>query len=144
MRLSRSGISAATPLVGAMAAGGAALLAMGCCLGPAVLGTALTSAGLGALLSLDMGVTVPILYAMVALSLAGIVWACWRSRRWSPVAVATLGSAALLIPFHEALDVSLFYPLVVGGQASLLAAAAMAARAGRSCPHPASVAVRAP
>ena len=144
MRLSRSGIVATVPFIGAVGAGGASLLAMGCCMGPAVLVTALSAIGLGPLLSLDMGATVPILYATVGLSLAGIVWDCRRARRWFPLAPAILGGAALLTPFHEALDVSLFYPLVVGGRASLLAAAAMAARAGRSCTHPASLAVSAP
>ncbi len=121
----------ALPIVGAAGASGASLLAMGCCLGPAVLTTALTAAGLAGLLGLDMGVTVPILYAMVGLSFAGIAWASWRPHNWLPLALAVLGAVALLIPFHEALDVRLFYVLVFGGQVALLAAAALAAWAAR-------------
>ena len=138
MTLRRAGSLAAIPLFGAGAAAGTSLLAMGCCLGPAILTTALTAAGLGTFLSLDLGVLVPILYALVGLSLVAIAWSCWRSRRWFPLALAALGAGALLLPFHEALDVGLFYALVIGGQVSLLAAAGLAAWAattrGKSCP----------
>lgn len=118
---------AAVPVIGALAASGASLLAMGCCMGPTAIVAALTAAGLGALLTLDMGVTVPILYPLVALSLAEIARACWRAHRWFPLAFAVLGAAALLFPFHEALDVRLFYLLAFSGQASLLTAATIAA-----------------
>ncbi len=121
----RTGILPALPLIGVVGANGTSFLAMGCCLAPSVLTTALTAAGLGALLSLDMGVTVLLLYAMVGLSLAGIVWACRRARRWFPLALALPAAGALLIPFHGALEVRLFYLLLVGGQLSLLAAAAL-------------------
>ncbi len=144
MTSSRSGLPAAIPIIGALGVGGSSLLVMGCCMAPSVMASALTAAGLGVLLSLDMGETVPIVYAMAGLSLAGIAWASRRSRRWSPLGVATVGSAALLIPFHEALDVSLFYLLVVGGQATLLAAAALAWGVGRRCRLPAPAAGPAP
>ncbi len=123
----RPGLLAAIPLCAAGGAAGTSVLAMGCCLGPAMLTTVLTGIGLGGLLRLDLGLLVPILYGLASLSLGSIGWACWRSRRWSPLALAILAAGALLVPFREALDVRLFYVLVGGGQAGLLAAAALAA-----------------
>ncbi len=128
----------ALSIVGAAGAAGTSLLAMGCCFGPAVLATALTTIGLGALLSLDLGVLVPILYGMVSASLGGVAWACWRGQRWWPFGLAVAAAPALLIPFHEALAVWLFYSLVGGGQAGLLAAAILAGWAGprrEACPN---------
>jgi len=112
---------------------------MGCCLAPSALVTALTAAGLGGLLRVDMGVTVPVLYAMVGLALGGIAWACRRARQWFPLALGLPGGAVLLIPFHEALEVWPFHLLAVGGQVSLMAAAGLAAWRGRRCRQPAPI-----
>jgi hypothetical protein len=135
-----TGFRATFPAVTAvLSAGGAtvaSVLAMGCCLGPAFITTALVAAGLGGLLSLDLGLLVPLLYGLWGLSLAGIAWISWRCRRWFLLAIALPSSGILLIPFHEVLDVGLFYALVVGGQVGLVAAAGLAVCATRrkSCP----------
>ena len=101
-----------------------ATLAMGCCLLPSSLVSFFVSAGLAGLLALDLDVLIPLLYGLVGVSLVGVAWGCRRAHRWSPPALAVAGAVALLTPFHEALDMWLFYLLVFGGQVTLLTAAA--------------------
>lgn len=117
--------SGASALSASFAAGCVGLLAP---LGPVI-----------AALGLDwlhlLSIQMPILYGTTAVALGSLLVSANRHRRpWSAL-VGLAGVAALLYPFHEALDVTLFRSLVYGGSAALLLAAPwdfiLCRRAGR-------------
>jgi len=95
-------------------------IAMGCCAG---LLAPLASVGAAALPFLEPSFQMPLLYATVTLTLIGLVLSYRRQRSAFYLAFGLLGAVLLLIPFHTALEVSLFYVLIGLGLGSLLLAA---------------------
>jgi len=92
-------------------------IAMGCCAG---LLAPLASVGAAALPFLEPSFQMPLLYATVSVSLIGLVIS-YRSRHSAFYLLSgVLGGVLLLIPFHTALEVSLFYLLIGLGLGLLL------------------------
>lgn len=94
-------------------------MAMGCCAG---LLAPLASVEAAALPFLDPSFQMPLLYATAALTLIGLVLSYLRQRSIFFLILGLLGIVLLLIPFHTALEVSLFYLLVGLGLGSLILA----------------------
>lgn len=98
-------------------------LNLGCC-APQVLGplTGVLAAG-GLLDRVPVAWQLPLLYGSLALALVGFVLGLRRHRSPYPLLLFLAGSAALLYPFHEALDLSVLRVLIWLGLGVLLAAA---------------------
>lgn len=94
-------------------------MAMGCCAG--LLGP-IASIGAIALPFLGPSLQMPLLYTAVTLTLTGLVLSYRRQHSAFYLISGLLGALLLLIPFHTALDVRLFYLLVGLGLGSLLLA----------------------
>lgn len=95
-------------------------LAMGCCAG---LLAPVALVGAAALPFVGPSFQMPLLYATVLLVLMGLVLSYRRQRSVFFLILGLLGTVFLLIPFHTALEVSLFYLLIGSGLGSLLLAA---------------------
>jgi len=98
-----------------------ALGGLGCCAGalaPAV--TAVSAATLGVFDQTD--VQLPFLYFALSLSLIGLTVSFRRHRRPWPILLAAGAAAILLIPFHIALDVTLFQQMFSTGVLGLVLA----------------------
>lgn len=94
-------------------------LAMGCCgFGP--LPSLVSVLGVGFLTS--MNVQLPILYIALMATLGGLYGSFRRHRRPSALVLAVFSAGLVLYPFHESLDVWLFYTLLSTGLGSLLTA----------------------
>lgn len=108
---------------------------VGCCgAGFAPLVAGLSATGLLALFPLEWGM--PLLYGALALTLLGAALGSWRHRRPYPLLVTLVGVGAILVPFHEALDVEVFTALLQTGFALLLLGAGLEAwfeRRARRC-----------
>ena len=65
----------------------------------------------------------PLLYGSLAIALVGFGLGWRRHRRLYPMLIFLPGAAALLYPFHEALDLSLFQLLIWAGFGLLIIAA---------------------
>jgi hypothetical protein len=76
--------------------------------------------GLGVLLRLD--ILMPILYAALAITLAGLTLAYRSHRTPYPLALGVIGAALVLYPFHTVLELAVFFVLIFTGWGSLLAA----------------------
>lgn len=100
----------------------ATALGMGCCAPGifAALASLVGSVGLGVLVRLD--ILMPILYASLAVTLAGLALSYRSHRQPYPLALGAIGGACLLYPFHMPLDLSIFFVLIYTGLGSLLAA----------------------
>ena len=96
-----------------------ASLAMGCCAG---LLAPLASLGTIALPFLGPSLQMPLLYGTIATTLIGLGLSFLRQRWVLPLILGLLGAVFLLIPFHTALDINLFYLLIGLGLGSLLLA----------------------
>ena len=94
-------------------------LAMGCCAG---LLAPLASAGAAVLPFLSPSFQMPLLYATGALTLVGLVLSYRSHRSGLVLFLGFLGLLLLLIPFHTALEVNLFYLLIGLGLGILLIA----------------------
>lgn len=100
-----------------------AALNLGCCaslLGP--VGGVLLAGGL--LDRVPVSWHLPLLYGSVGVALAGFGLGWRRHRRPYPMLIFMPGAAALLYPFHEALDVWVLQVLIWAGFGLLLSAAA--------------------
>jgi len=96
-----------------------ALANVGCCgasFTPLV--TGLSATGLLALIPPEWGM--PLLYGALALTLLGAALGFRRHRRPFPLLATLAGVGAILLPFHEALDVEMFTALLWTGFALLL------------------------
>lgn len=101
-----------------------AALNLGCCaslLGP--LGGVLLAGGL--LDRVPVSWQLPLLYGSVGVALAGFALGWRRHGRPYPMLIFVPGGAALLYPFHEALDVWVLQLLIWAGFGLLLSAAAV-------------------
>ncbi|MFQ5828356.1 MAG: MerC domain-containing protein [Candidatus Methylomirabilia bacterium] len=99
------------------------VVCLGCCvsvLGP--LAGVLFAGGLLDRVPVDW--QLPLLYGFLALAFVGFGLGWRRHRRLSPVLLFLPGGAAILYPFHEALDVWVLQLLIWLGLGLLLAAAA--------------------
>jgi hypothetical protein len=111
-------------LLGAAGGCGSVLSAtagLGCCAGafaPAV--TAVSAATLGVFD--QTRVQLPFLYFALALSLIGLTVSYRRHRRPWALVLAPVAAAVLLIPFHVALDVTLFQQMFSAGVLGLVLA----------------------
>jgi len=95
------------------------LASVGCCGAAfAPLVTALSAVSILALIPPDWGM--PLLYGALALALTGSALGFGRHRRPYPLLVTLAGVGAILIPFHEALDIEVFTALLWTGLALLL------------------------
>ena len=94
-------------------------LAMGCCAG---LLAPLASAGAAALPFLSPSFQMPLLYAGISLTLIGLVLSHRHQRGGFYLVSGLLGALLLLIPFHAALEVGLFYLLIGLGLGTLFLA----------------------
>lgn len=97
----------------------ATLVNAGCCgaaFAPLVAG--LSATGLLALIPLEWGM--PLLYGALALTVVGAALGLRRHHRLYPLLVTLAGVVAILVPFHEALDVEVFAALLWTGLALLL------------------------
>ncbi|MBI4642107.1 MAG: hypothetical protein HY731_15575 [Candidatus Tectomicrobia bacterium] len=97
------------------------VIAMGCC--SAFAGSflsLLSTAGLGFLIRLD--IQMPILYTMIALAVGGLLLSFLGHRHPYPLMLGAIGAGAVLYPFHEALDLSIFFTLIYGGLGCLFLA----------------------
>jgi hypothetical protein len=105
--------------LGAMGTIFSASLAMGCCAG---LLAPVASVGAATLPFLDSSFQMPLLYAAVVVTLFGLVISYRRQGSISPLLLGLLGAFLLLVPFHEALELSLFYLFISVGLSALLVA----------------------
>lgn len=94
-------------------------LATGCCAG---LLAPLASLGTIALPFLGPSLQMPLLYGTIATTLIGLGLSFLRQRWVLPLILGLLGAILLLIPFHTALDLRLFYLFIGLGLGSLLLA----------------------
>jgi len=92
-------------------------LAMGCCAGWLA---PLASSAAFALPFLDSSLQMPLLYATVSVSVTGLVISYRSLHSAFYLLSGVLGGVLLLIPFHTALEVSLFYLLIGLGLGLLL------------------------
>lgn len=102
----------------------AAAVNLGCCAG-AVFGplAGVFFAG-GFLYRVPVAWQMPFLYGSLAVSLTGFGLGWIRHRRLAPMVLFFAGTAAILYPLHEALDVSVLKAFIWLGFAVVLAAAA--------------------
>ncbi len=112
----------------------AVLANVGCCgAGFAPLVAGLSATGLLALIPLAWGM--PLLYGVLALTVVSTALGLRRHRRPYPLLATLAGAGAILLPFHEALDVNVFTGLLWTGFALLALGAALETwldlRAGR-------------
>ncbi|MFQ5899491.1 MAG: MerC family mercury resistance protein [Candidatus Methylomirabilia bacterium] len=108
--------------LGAVAAVLAGLLNLGCCVGVVgPLGAVLVTGGMLDRVPVDW--RLPLLYGSVAVALVGFGIGWRRHRRPAPMLIFLAGAAALLYPFHEALDVSVLKVFIWIGFGLLLASA---------------------
>lgn len=97
----------------------AVLANVGCCgAGFTPLVTALSAVGLLALVPPEWGM--PLLYGALALTVTSTALGLRRHRRLYPLLATLAGAGAILLPFHEALDVEVFTALLWTGFALLL------------------------
>lgn len=96
-----------------------ASLAMGCCAG---LLAPVASVAAAALLFMEPSFQMPLLYATIVATLVGLVIFYRRQGFISPLVLGLSGALFLLVPFHEALEVSLFYLFIGVGLSALLVA----------------------
>ncbi len=92
---------------------------MGCCVG---LLAPLASAMTLALPFLNSSLQMPLLYSTIALTVVGLVLSYRRQRSAFNLVLGFSGAVLLLIPFHTALELSLFYLLIGLGLGSLFLA----------------------
>jgi len=97
-------------------------LAMGCCAG---LFAPAASVAAATLPFLDSSFQMPLLYAAVVVTLSGLVISYRRQGAISPLLLGLVGAFLLLVPFHEALELSLFYLFIGMGLSALLVASWM-------------------
>lgn len=108
----------------------ATLANVGCCGAAfAPLVTGLSAVGLLALIPLEWGM--PLLYGALALTLISAALGLRRHLRPYPLLVTLAGVGAILVPFHEALDVEVFTALIWTGLALLLLGAGLETWLGR-------------
>lgn len=96
-----------------------ASLAMGCCAG---LLAPVASVMAAALPFTEPSFQMPLLYATVVATLVGLLIFYRRQGFIFPLVLGLLGAFVLLVPFHTALEVSLFYLFIGVGLGALLAA----------------------
>lgn len=96
-------------------------MAMGCCAG---LLTPVASVA-AVLPFFEPSFQMPLLYATLAVTLVGLVRFYRRQGPISPLLLGLLGAFLLLVPFHEALELSLFYLFIGVGLSALLVASWM-------------------
>ncbi len=96
-----------------------ASLAMGCCAG--VLAP-VASVAAAALPFFKPSFQMPLLYATVVATLVGLTIFYRRQGMISPLILGLLGAFFLLVPFHEALELTLFYLSIGVGLSALLVA----------------------
>lgn len=97
---------------------------VGCCgaaFAPLVAG--LSATGLLGLIPPGWGM--PLLYGALALTVVSTALGFQRHRRPAPLLVTLAGVGAILVPFHEALDVEVFTALLWTGFALLLLGVAL-------------------
>ena len=99
-----------------------ASMAMGCCAG---LLAPVASRAAAALPFMEPSFQVPLLYATVFATLVGLMTFYRRQRFISPLVLGSLGTFSVLVPFHEALELSVFYLFIGMGLSALLIAAWM-------------------
>lgn len=101
-----------------------AMVNVGCCgAGFAPLVTALSATGVLSLIPSAWGM--PLLYGALALTVVGAALGLRRHRRPYPLLITLAGAGAILLPFHEALDVNVFTGLLWTGFALLALGAAI-------------------
>ena len=105
--------------LGAVATIFSASLAMGCCAGLLAPVASVTAA---ALLFTEPSFQMPLLYATVVATLVGLLIFYRRQGFITPLVLGLLGAFFLLVPFHEALELSLFYLFIGVGLSALLVA----------------------
>ena len=105
--------------LGAVATIFSASLAMDCCAGLLAPVASVTAA---ALPFTEPSFQMPLLYATVVATLVGLVIFYRRQGFITPLVLDLLGAFFLLVPFHEALELSLFYLFIGVGLSALLVA----------------------
>jgi len=105
--------------LGAVATIFSASLAMGCCAG---LLAPVASVTATALPFTEPSFQMPLLYATVVATLVGLLIFYRRQGFITPLVLGLLGAFFLLVPFHEALELSLFYLFIGVGLSALLVA----------------------
>lgn len=94
-------------------------LAIGCCAGFLA---PVASVAAAALPFFEPSFQMPLLYATVVATLVGLVIFYRRQGFISPLVLGLSGAFFLLVPFHEALELSLFYLFIGVGLSALLVA----------------------
>lgn len=99
-------------------------LNLGCCAG--VLGSLASVLFAGGILEwIPTSWQLPLLYGALGVTLLGL-GVGWRRHRWPhPLLLYSAGAAAVLYPFHEALEVSIMGTLIWAGFGVLLAASVL-------------------